>query len=204
MKKKEKVSQSERESKMSPEMRQFLDKEKEKAIAEKYGLKKNLETGEWEGKGVLKTAGDKLKGAGSTALGLGKHLAGEFNKSIDSASIGKSMADMFTKSIGDIGAGLGIDKTVKSAAEILTPSLRFKGGFLDSKPRLTGDKLAADSAKKQQQAADKQAALLQQLLDETKASKAATSDMKNELKQELKGLKPTGGSGSGGSDSESK
>lgn len=177
------------------------NKEKEKAIADKYGLTKNLETGEWEGKGIKKTVGDKLQSAGSKALGLGKHLAGEFNKSIDSASIGKSMADMFTKSIGEAGAGLGIDKTVKAATEILTPSLRFKGGFMDEKPKLTGDKLAADTAKKQQQAATEQTNLLKQLLTETKASKAATSEMKNELKNELKGLKPKDGSGSGGSGS---
>lgn len=148
-------------------------KAKEDAIKEKYKLYQD-EDGKYgeEGKyyrsegtagakGFIKKTGAVLKGDASSIkqgiTGGAKMVGGVVGNAIDSASFkeaGKVLADTFLKSVDEASQGLGLDKGIKGTKDILGTSLTFKGGVFDTKPDLSGDKLAKDSTKKTTEAID--------------------------------------------------
>ena len=170
-----------------------------KAIADKYGLKVD-ENGNYKGKGFKASLKDGGKAAGKAvgtpfvnfgknALGFGKAMAKNFNDALDGTKIGKTMADVFMKSAGDLSQNMGFDKAAKGAADILSKSLRFKGGMFDDKTKqLGGDALANKTAADQAKAAATQEKLLKQIassLDAQKKTNQATADAISSLGKKL-------------------
>ena len=161
---------------------------REKQIADKYGLKQV--GGKYEGKGLIKSAGEKLSNFAEGA----SQMAKKFVDTIDSGSIGKTIADAFTKGVADIGANLGLDKTFAAAADVFKGTLSFKGGAFDSKPELSGDKLAKENAKKAEEAATEHTKLLRQIAEGQKQTATNTSEVAKSAQQN----KNNSGSNNGG------
>lgn len=162
---------------------------KKDAIVEKYGLERD-DSGNFKGKGVIKAGTESVK---DSAVNFGKHLSGAakafgkgIEKSIDGASIGKSLADSFMKSTSDMASGMGFDKVINGAKDIFKTSLTFKGAAFDAKPELSGDKLARKTAEKQESASKKTNELLEKMLEEQKATKDKTAKLEEAVKDSAK------------------
>ena len=180
-------------------------KDKEEHLVEKYGLKKAPGSDDYAsyGSAIMKQERkdhrrESLENAGEAIKTWGR----KFTDAVDSASIGKTISDVFLKNMTNIGANMGIDKTVAGAVDMLKGTFTFRGGIFKGKDQaykeLTGDKLAQKNAEKADEAAEKQ---LKATQEQTKALQDLVK-ANAETKEEIKKLKGSGSSGgSGGSSS---
>lgn len=135
------------------------NKERTEKIAEKNDLTLNVdEDGDltYTSKPLLKDIKDRFKSSGPGFVAIGHGIKEGFEKSIDSASIGKSIADAFTKTVGDIGKNTGIDKLVAASKDVFKGNLSWKGGpFSGTADKPTGDALIKQNADKQEKLTEK-------------------------------------------------